>query len=318
MNVDQAYAFIKGSAEANRLAQAYVVTAPPRGVGDVLTMRILSLLFCSEEGEPCGQCRGCISAQDRTHPDVHWIEPQKKSRIISVEQMRDIQTKIFSTSFSGGWKVCILVGADCLRAAAANAFLKTLEEPPKKTLFLLLTDSPQSLLPTIISRCQRIAVTGTDGDGLTDELRASVVDILADPTAEFMVGGLAKGDRLVGLLKTVRSGIEAEEKDLLEGEQTETDSVTLDARISSRYREKRQSVMRSVLLWYRDILLLTCEADSKWVHHEVSQEMLREVAACTSYREAMAQVRAVEKMNQQLAMNMPELVVFSSGFSAVG
>lgn len=60
------------------------------------------------------------------------------------------------TAFAGGWKVVVLAGADRLTNEAANAFLKMLEEPPPKTLILLLTDAPQALLPTIRSRCQRI------------------------------------------------------------------------------------------------------------------------------------------------------------------
>ena len=68
-----------------------------------------------------------------------------------------------ATAFSGGWKVGVVVGADRLEAEAANAFLKTLEEPPGKTLFLLLTDQPDAVLPTIVSRAQRIDLPRSAG-----------------------------------------------------------------------------------------------------------------------------------------------------------
>ena len=211
----------------------------------------------------------------------------------------------------------VIVGADCLNKSAANAFLKTLEEPPERTLFLLLTDSPQRLLPTIISRCHRMTVTGDDGDGLDTELRGSVTGILADTAGAGGVERLAKADRLVALLKRVRKAIETEESDALEDERTEVASETLDARISSRYRELRQAIMRSILLWYRDILILCCEADAGWVHHEPETELLRDLASRVTYRDALAQVRAVEKMDRQLSMNMPEGLVFAGGFSAL-
>ena len=317
MNVDQAFSYIQRSAKAERLAQAYIVVAPPRGVGDVLAQRVLELLYCTGDSIPCGTCRGCLSVAAKTHPDVHWIEPQKKSRIIAISQIREIQKQIYSTSFSGGWKVCIIVGADCLNGPAANAFLKTLEEPPEKTLYLLLTDSPQRLLPTILSRCQRLSVTGGDGDGLDDELRASVLAVLADAEGSLGVQRLAKADRMVSLLKEMKSAIDHEERDALEGEQTDVEDATLDARISSRYRERRQAIMRSILLWYRDILLLSCGADRAVVHHDASFDLLQSVAAQIPYGDAMAQVRAVEEMNRQLSMNMPEGLVFTGGFSVL-
>ncbi len=318
MNVDQAFSYIQRSAEAERLAQAYIVVAPPRGVGDELAQRVLGLLYCTGDTVPCGECRGCLSVSGKTHPDVHWIEPQKKSRVISIAQVRAIQKQIYETSFSGGWKVCIIVGADCLNGPAANAFLKTLEEPPEKTLYLLLTDSPQRLLPTILSRCQRLSVTGGDGDGLDVELREAVVAILADSEGGLDVQFFAKADRMVALLKEVKAAIDNEEREALEGEQTEVDDDTLNARISSRYREQRQAIMRSILLWYRDILLISCGADCDVVHHDTSLELLQAAAAQIPYRDAMSQVRAVEEMNRQLSMNMPEGLVFTGGFSGLG
>jgi len=318
MNIDQAFSFIKTSADAERLAQAYIVVAPPRGTGDELARRVLELLYCAEDAKPCGSCRGCVSVRDKTHPDVHWIEPQKKSRIIAIDQVRAIQKRIYETSFSGGWKACIIVGADCLNGPAANAFLKTLEEPPERTLFLLLTDSPQRLLPTILSRCQRLAVTGADGDGLDDDVRASVAAILADSTGDLGVQRLAKADRMVALLKEVKGAIDSEERDAVDDEQTDVADETLDARISSRYREQRTAIMRSILLWYRDILLLSCGTDRAVVHHDASFDLLQAMAAQTSYGNALAHVRAVEKMNRQLSMNMPEGLVFTGGFSVLG
>ena len=81
------------------------------------------------------------------------IEPEKKSRVIAVDAVRALNHRIQTSSFAGGWKVAVIKYADRLNDQAANAFLKTLEEPPARTLLLLLTDAPQSLLPTVVSRC---------------------------------------------------------------------------------------------------------------------------------------------------------------------
>ncbi len=316
MNIDQAFSYIEHSAESERLAQGYVVVAPPRGSGMDFAKRVLGLLFCGAgDGE---------AIDNGTHPDIHWVEPQKKSRIISVDQVREILKTIYVTSFDGGWKVGVFVGADCMNVSAANAFLKTLEEPPPRTLFLLLTDSPQSLLPTIISRCQRINIMGGSADGLDDGLRASVVDILAGgANVGAGVARMAKADRMVTLLKSVNDEIKDQETEIWQNEHVaqgmdekdiKKSDDALTARISSRYREARRDVMHSILLWYRDVLLLSSGGDQRLVHHGLSLDVL--LASQVSYREAMLQVGRVEEMNRQLGMNMPELLVFTNGFGA--
>ena len=152
MKIDEAYDCFRKSVEADRLAQAYLVIGPPRGAAGVLAERVLQLLFCESTDGPCGRCHGCGAVEAHTTPDVLWVEPQKKSRAISIEQIRDLQGRTFQTSVQGGWKGCVIVAADRMGAGAANAFLKTLEEPPPRSLFLLLSDTPNALLPTIVSR----------------------------------------------------------------------------------------------------------------------------------------------------------------------
>ncbi len=315
MNIDQAFAYVQLSAESDRLAQAYVVEAPPRGSGTDFSKRVLGLLFCGENDQS--------AIENGTHPDIHWIEPEKKSRVISVDQVRSVLKVIYTTSFSGGWKVGVFVGADRMNVSAANAFLKTLEEPPAKTLFLLLTDSPQSLLPTIISRCQRISISGGGGDDLDDKLQGAVVDILAGAGSATGVVRMAKADRLVRLLKGVNDDIKDQESEIwrrehvaqgMDEKEIKKSDDALNARISSRYREARQAVMRSILLWYRDILILSSGGDQALVHHESSLSDLLNLASQVSYREAMLQVGRVEEMNRQLGMNMPELLIFTNGF----
>jgi DNA polymerase-3 subunit delta' len=93
-----------------------------------------------------------------------------------------------TTSFSGGWKVAVIYGADRMREEAANAFLKTLEEPPAKTMFLLLTDAPEGILPTIASRSQRIDLPA--GDGSLDDAQAR--EDIADAFARRDVKALAE------------------------------------------------------------------------------------------------------------------------------
>jgi DNA polymerase III subunit delta' len=317
MTPDHAYAFMAHSIDAGRLAQAYVVSAPPRGAGDVFVKRVMSRLLCREPQPPCGHCSRCITVEKGTHPDVHWLEPQKKSRIISIDAMRDeFMPEIQRTSFEGGWKAGVIVGADCLNNAAANAFLKTLEEPPARTVFFLLTDSPQRLLPTINSRCQHLAIDDASGMGASPEDQRELVAILAGAGG---VDGIAtafgRADRLTAFMKARKTEIEKETKrEARDDSDEDIDEETLDARIGARYREWRHGILCAMLNWYRDILVLVCGGDEQYLSFPGEVETLRASAAACTYRRALEQVQAVENAVVQLNRNLTESLVFANAF----
>ncbi len=155
MEVGAAFDLISHAIDTGRVAHGYLVTGDIRGSCAELVDLILRKLFPNEQ-------ELAVSGE---HPDVVRLEPQGKSRTIKVERgkdddgpgMRDgLIAPMATTSFSGGWKVGIVAGADRMQPAAANAFLKSLEEPGPNTLYLLLTDQPDLVLPTIVSRTQRV------------------------------------------------------------------------------------------------------------------------------------------------------------------
>lgn len=155
MEVDTAFGLIAHAIDAGRAAHGYLITGDVGGNCSELVSRILGKLFPGEES----------MVASGSHPDIAQLWPSGKSRTIKVAKtdtdpspgMRDaIIEPMSATAFSGGWKVGIVYCADRMQPAAANAFLKSLEEPTPKTMYLLLTDQPDSILPTIISRTQRI------------------------------------------------------------------------------------------------------------------------------------------------------------------
>lgn len=317
MTPDHAYAFVAHSIDAGRLAQAYVVAAPPRGAGEVFVKRVMSRLLCREDQPPCGHCTRCTTVAKGTHPDVHWIEPQKKSRVIGIDAMRDaFMPEIQRTSFEGGWKAGVIVGADCLNNAAANAFLKTLEEPPAKTVFFLLTDSPQRLLPTINSRCQHLAIDDHSGMGASLEDQRELVAILAGGNGvDGFASAFGRADRLASFMKARKTAIEKEEKrDARDDSDEDINKDTLDARTGARYREWRHGILCAMLNWYRDILVLVCDGDEQYLSFPDERETLRTAAAGCTYRRALEQVQAVETAVVQLNRNLSESLVFGNAF----
>ncbi len=109
-----------------------------------------------EERGACGRCGSCLKIEKNQHPDVHFLEPQKSSPTarmssIKIEPLRELQQRLSFQSYEGHYKAAIIDGADLMNPQAANSFLKTLEEPPAKTIFILIASNPHNLLPMIVS-----------------------------------------------------------------------------------------------------------------------------------------------------------------------
>jgi DNA polymerase-3 subunit delta' len=144
----------------------------PRGIGKLVFARALArALLCeaaAENGRACGACSACTWFEAGSHPDYRQIEPEsesaeaeegeKKSIAITVPQIRALPDFINLSSHRGGPKIVVIHPAEMLNVNAANALLKSLEEPPPRTHFVLVTHRPHQLLPTIKSRCHQIAL----------------------------------------------------------------------------------------------------------------------------------------------------------------
>ncbi len=144
------------SYQAGRGHHALLIQALP-GMGDgALIYAITRFLMCQQpEGhKSCGKCRGCQLMQAGTHPDYYTLEPEKGKSTLGIDAVREVSEKLYEHARLGGAKVVWLNDAALLTEAAANALLKTLEEPPEKTWFFLSCREPGRLLATLRSRCR--------------------------------------------------------------------------------------------------------------------------------------------------------------------
>ena len=147
MELGEAFNLISHAIDTGHAAHGYLIVGDVGGDASELADMILRKLFPD----------ALAQLEAGSHPDVVTLEPEGKSRTISVDAMRErIVEPMSTTAFSGGWKVGVIHCVDRLNVQSANAFLKSLEEPTPKTLYLMLTDQPDAILPTIVSRTQRI------------------------------------------------------------------------------------------------------------------------------------------------------------------
>ena len=146
------------SARAGRLAHAYLLCGP-RGCGKKTLAHLLSqALFCQAEAakRPCGACPACKRFLSGNHPDVRALAP--KGRSIGVDDVRELMDYLSRRPYEGGWHAAIIERAEKMTPSAQNALLKTLEEPPRDTVFFLLTETPGALLSTVRSRLRAVRV----------------------------------------------------------------------------------------------------------------------------------------------------------------
>ena len=161
--------------DADSLHHAYLFEGP-QGVGKGTVARYLAhRTNCTSDGErPCGTCPTCIQITAGTHPDVLVLEPKadRASKTIAVDDVREIVRRTGYRRYGSRRRFVLVEPAEALYDSAANALLKTLEEPPEGTGFILMCTNASALLPTILSRCQRVRFGAVPIDDLTRWLEA--------------------------------------------------------------------------------------------------------------------------------------------------
>ncbi len=315
---------LQRSLDRGRLGHAYLLEGETMETLEIVARTLAKTLNCrnpvqvSRGGMPvdcCDSCPPCRHTDLETHPDVHWLRPESKSRVIRTEQIRELLDVVHLKPSEDGYKVAVLVGADRLNTQAANIFLKTLEEPPQRSVLLLLTTEPQRLLETIVSRCLRLrfgigAVPAISAENLT---WLDAFSQMAASEENSLIGRY----RLLGLLlKRLAETKAALERDLedrsplrqheeIEKSLKEKWESELAAAIESEYRHQRMELLRLLQQWLRDLWLRTIQGDPALLRFG-NLPGVAELARRINPRQAMDNLSAIEQVQRLLHTNVQE------------
>ncbi len=184
---------LRRAVSSGRLAHAYLFEGP-EGIGKrLMALALVRAIFC-ENGNGCGECPPCRKVDHHNHPDLHLFEPDGQQ--IKIEQIRTLQRELSFRPLEAKRKVCLIDQADRMNPAAANALLKTLEEPTGSTLIILLSSRPEALLVTVRSRCQRLPFSRLPQKAIEEALQNHRS---LDPRSAHVLAALSEGSFLRAL-----------------------------------------------------------------------------------------------------------------------
>ena len=304
--------------EQNRLAHAYLITGAPGSGKELLAAELASLVNGTAT-------KDVFSAKAR---DIFIARPESKSRRIVTAQIRALEHALQMRAADGRRKVAIVPDADRLQTEAANAFLKTLEEPPKDSLLLLLSALPEALPETILSRCISIPLA-SDGEPQSKKEQEKLVKLLQQASRQ-TTWNIQFAYRLAQefqqLLRAIREEVKHETDGALKQEQTRykdaTDGVWLEERedyykalTESLYLQRRAALIETLFAWWTDVLRANnavTQRDLPAVKQETAALARRFATA-----EIFKRIRSLEELRDHLGRNIQEGLAIEVAFLAI-
>src|SRR3984893_2961534 len=315
---DSALEFLRRAEGQNRLAHAYLISGPIGSGKRALAAEVTSAVNGTKGAD-------VFSTSAR---EIFVAEPESKSRRIVVEQIRNLEHSLqMRASAPGLRKVAIIAEADRLQPQAANAFLKTLEEPPANSLLLLLSALPEALPDTILSRCIPIplAASGAKPVEQQDELIEMLRGVANEKNWSVQHAyGLAQN--LQRLLGAIREGIKIENAEALKQEETRyrnsTDGAWLEDRedyykalTESQYLQRRAGLIESLFVWWSDVLRAQTGVDRRDLAS--AKKEVAALASRFSMAEILRRIRHLEEMRNNLGRNIQEALAIEVAFLKV-
>ena len=296
---------LQNSIRLNKVSHAYMFVGD-KGVGKkTMAKAFAQTLQCEAGGiTPCMKCKSCLQAVSGNQPDIRILTHEKAD--ISVDEIRgQLVNDAGIMPYAGPYKIYIVPDAHLLNAAAQNAMLKTIEEPPSYVVVILIVDNKEALLPTILSRCVTINFMPLSDGIVTKYLmeKQMIPDYAASMAAAFSQGSIEKAvkiavskeysdkkERLIGILREI--------------EEVSIADVVSYARDNGADKEFFDDMLWVCRCWYKDVLMLKATADLNEVLFKDEYKYLKKQASNYSFEDVEKIIQAIDKAGLRYKANV--------------
>jgi len=326
---DRAYELLSSAHERGRLAHAFLVSGAPGAGKEALAARLIQRVNGGAAaagfdlfGEPVVVATPALDELESGW--VRVLRPRMKSRRIGVDEIRNLEHTLHLAAPGGATKVGIIVEADRMNEQAANAFLKTLEEPPNHTLLMLLTAHPQRLLPTILSRCVRLPLLGgrpllADGGAeLVAALNRAATHGFGSPVAALHLKAVFT-NFLARHREDAEASAKAAAKEEVAAYRDATDGTWLRERedfhkaaAEAEYLDARNRLFDVLMAWMADLLRM--KTRSGGLDFPESARELAGVAEAEAEPRLLKRIEALDSLRRTLETNASEGLALEVGF----
>jgi DNA polymerase-3 subunit delta' len=291
-------AVLRRSLSAGKIAHAYIFDGI-EGCGKRKTaMAFIEAVFCNGT-EGCGHCPTCRKVAALQHPDLHMVEPD--GAFIKIDQIRNLQKELSFRPFEAEKKACIIEAAERMNLSSANAFLKTLEEPPGNALLILLTSNIGAILPTILSRCQRLSFAPIPEAAIENHLCRSGTAQETARIAASLAGGSLKTALKIATEETLpmRQHLLERISNLSPGEITPL--FALAEELGSD-KDKTLEILDVLTIFWRDVMILL--SGNTQVANKDLLPLLQREAARSTLESVTERINLVFRSRQALQRNV--------------
>lgn len=297
---------LQGAIRQDTVSHAYLFYGEIRSGKEFIAKVFAKTLQCEEKkDEPCDECHSCKQAASGNHPDIIYVNHEKPTSI-GVDDIRDgINNTVMIKPYSSRYKIYIIQDAEKMTPQAQNALLKTIEEPPAYAVFILLTNSMEMMLPTIISRCVVLHMKPVQDEEMRKYLMRTlkVPDYRAEICVAFARGNVGRAKALASSedFDKIRQDALSLLKNIYDMEVVEI----MDAlKRINEYGFDIGDYLDIMSVWYRDVLLFKATHDMNHLIFRDEIQSIKKVAQHRDYEGIEEVINALEKAKSRLASNV--------------